>query len=138
MGAQNEMSLALEKLLLPSSGRPGLPAVAGAESTLNIAVVFTSMRSTLAALKEAGSLATRLSAQVTLIVPQVVPYPLPIESPPVLVDFSERRFRAIATNSAVRTMVRLYLCRDAVETLKAVLSPRSLVVLGGRRRWWPT
>ena len=32
----------------------------------------------------------------------------------------------------------IYLCRDRVETLTAVLSPHSLVVIGGRKRWWPT
>jgi hypothetical protein len=32
----------------------------------------------------------------------------------------------------------MYLCRDSSETLLAVLKPRSLVVIGGRRRWWPT
>ena len=41
-------------------------------------------------------------------------------------------------DSPVETIVRLYLCRDRFETLQAVLRPRSLVVIGGRRRWWPT
>jgi len=56
----------------------------------------------------------------------------------VLLDFSERRFRVIAAESPVETTVRLYLCRDRMETLAAVLEPHSLIVLGGRRRWWPT
>jgi hypothetical protein len=30
------------------------------------------------------------------------------------------------------------LCRDRLETLKSVLNPRSLVVMSGRKRWWPT
>jgi hypothetical protein len=30
------------------------------------------------------------------------------------------------------------LCRDRVETLRKVLKPHSLVVIGGRRSWWPT
>ena len=57
---------------------------------------------------------------------------------PVLLDFSERRFSVIADKSPVETTVRLYLCRDRLETLTKVLSPHSLVVLGGRKRWWPT
>ena len=83
-------------------------------------------------------MASSLSARVTLLVPQVVPYPLPLETPPVLVDFSERRFRLIACQSPVETRVRIFLCRDRFEILNSVLSPRSLVVVGGRRRWWPT
>jgi len=38
----------------------------------------------------------------------------------------------------VETSVHIYLCRDRFETLASVLSPRSIVVLGGRKRWWPT
>ena len=57
------------------------------------------------------------------MVPQVVPYPLPLESPPVLIDWNERRFRVIADESPVETTVRIYLCRDRLETLTAVLKP---------------
>jgi hypothetical protein len=132
------MSLALEKLLTPVTGRPERPQVEEAESKLNIAVVFTSIEATLAALKEAGTLADRLGARITLIVPQVVPYPLPLDSPPVLIDWNERRFSVIAKESSVETMVRIYLCRDRLDMLTAVLDPNSLVVVGGRKRFWPT
>jgi hypothetical protein len=138
MAEGKDMALALERFLAPATVRPERPAADEAEPRLNIAVVFTSVESTLTALKKAGALADRLSGRITLVVPQVVPYPLPLESPPVLLDFTERRFRAIASESPVETTVRLYLCRDALETLKAVLPPRSLVVLAGRKRWWPT
>ncbi len=125
-----------ELVLNRDSQRP-VPAE-DAGQRLNIAVVFTSVETTLAALKEAGSLASRLGARITLLVPQVVPYPLPLETPPVLIDFNEKRFRVIASESPVETSVRIYLCRDQFETLAHVLSPGSLVVLGGRKRWWPT
>lgn len=138
MGAQREMSLAYERRLAPAAGGPEQPAVEGAEPRLNIAVVFTSVPETLAALRRAGALASRLNARITLVVPQVVPYPCPLASPPVLLDFSERRFRVIAGASPVETTVQLYLCRDQWEALRLVLQPRSLVVVGGRKRWWPT
>ena len=70
--------------------------------------------------------------------PQIVPYPLPLTSPPVLVDFNERRLRVIASNCRMETRVSIYLCRDPLETLKSVLKPHSLVVVGSRKRWWPT
>ena len=117
---------------------PPPPAIDETESRLNIAVVFTSVEATLVALRKAGALANRLSGRITLVVPQVVPYPLPLTSPPVLLDWNERRFRVIASESPVETTVLIYLCRDRLETLLAVLSPRSLVVIGGRKRWWPT
>ena len=136
--AKNDMSLALKRVLAPAPGFPRPPAIVETESRLNVAVIFTSVQSTLAALKKAGALANRLSGRITLVVPQVVPYPLPLTSPPVLVDWNEKRFRVIAGQSPVETTVQIYLCRDRLETLTAVLSPRSLVVVGGPKRWWPT
>jgi hypothetical protein len=130
------MSIVLEKLLRPATVRPGTPASGGEESRLDVAVVFTSVECTLAALKHAGALAHRLGVRITLLVPQVVPYPLPLTSPPVLIDWNERRFRVIAEASPVETTVRLYFCRDRNETLLKLLGRRSLVVVGGPRKWW--
>jgi len=132
------MALAFEKLVTPGGSRPFLPEISKSPAGLNIDVIFTSIETTLAALRQAGTLAHKLGARITLVVPQVVPYPLPVTSPPVLLDWNERRFRVIAEGSPVETSVRLYLCRDRLETLKSVLRPHSLVVLGGRKRWWPT
>jgi hypothetical protein len=138
VGAQKEMSLAFEKILAPATGRPEQPSTTEADQKLNISVVFTSVESTLAALKEAGGLASSLGARITLLVPQVVPYPLALETPPVLIEFNERRFRLIASQSPVETTVRIYLCRDGLETLTKVLNSGSIVVIGGQKRWWPT
>src|SRR6202790_5922024 len=127
------MTLAIEKILVPATGPPAHPAVDETNRRLNVAVVFTSVESTLAALKEAGTLAHSLGARIKLVVPQVVPYPLPLDSPPVLVEFNENRFRVMASESPVETSVQIFLCRDRFETLAAVLKPRSIVVLGGRK-----
>lgn len=138
MEVNNEMSLAMERVLAtyPATPRPAEPT--DAATRLNISVVFTSVAATLQALKQAGALASRLAGRITLVVPQIVPYPLPLTSPPVLLDWNERHFHVVASESPVETKVMLYLCRDRVETLTRVLAPQSLVVLGGRRRWWPT
>lgn len=135
------MSLAIEKILAPATGHPAQAVGNAADQKLNISVVFTSLESTLSALKEAGKLASSLDARIKLVVPQVVPYPLPLETPPVLLEFSENRFRVMASESPVETSVQIYLCRDRLETLISVLKPGTLVVVGGRRRrwpWWPT
>ena len=132
------MSLALQKALAPATGFPDSPETGDPDSRLNVDVVFTSVEPTLAALKKAGALASRLNGRITLVVPQIVPYPLPLKTPTVLIEFNERRFRIIASESPVETTVRIYLCRDQLETLAAVLQPHSVVVVGGRRSWWPT
>jgi hypothetical protein len=132
------MSLAIEKIPAPATRQPSRPSVEEVGQRLNIAVVFTSVDSTLAALKEAGNLARRLGARITIVVPQVVPYALPLENPPVPVEFNENRFRVMASKSPVETSVHIYLCRDRFQTLTSVLKAGSIVVLGGRKRWWPT
>jgi hypothetical protein len=132
------MSLAIEKILMPATGHPAQPVREEADQQLKIVVVFTSVESTLAALKEAGNLANSLGARIELVVPQVVPHPLPLETPPVLVEFNENRFRVMASESPVETSVQIYLCRDRFETLTGALKPGSIVVLGGKKRWWPT
>ena len=136
MGKEKDMALAVDRRLTTEIGLPERPATEG--SLLDITVIFTTVDATIAALKRASILAESLGARITLVSPQIVPYPLPLASPPVLLDFQERRFREIAAESAVDIRVQLYLCRDGVETLKKVLKPNSIVVIGGRKRWWPT
>jgi hypothetical protein len=138
MGERKFVALAPHKLAstLTRVPEPGLEQ--SQEQRLDITVPFTSVESTVAALRRAGQLASRLNGRITLVVPQPVPYPLPLPSPPVLSDFNERRFRVIAQESRVETSVQVYLCRDRYETLESVLPPRSLVVLGIRDHWWPT
>jgi hypothetical protein len=132
------MSLAIDRVLTTVTRVPE-PVEAGTpEQQLDITVLFTSVAATLAALRRAGELASRLNGRIMLVVPQVVPFPLPLTSPPVLVEFNERRFRVIAEQSPVQTNVQVYLCRDQYVTLESVLAPRSLVVIGIRKRWWPT
>jgi len=119
-------------------GYPTAPSTIEQPQGLNITVVFTSVGATVAALKQACGLAESLGARITLVVLQVVPYPLPLTSPQVLLEFQEQRFRKIALQSPVETQVQLYLCRNGLETLRKVLASRSLIVIGGRRRFWPT
>src|SRR5664279_5686212 len=121
VGGPNNMSLAIAKILVPATGYPARPTAEEADQKLNIAVVFTSVESTLPALQEAGNLANSLGARIKLVVPQVVPYPLPLETPPVLVEFNENRFRVMASQSPVETSVQVYLCRDRFEALSSAL-----------------
>jgi hypothetical protein len=126
----------IDARLSAAVGRPTLPVEEERQSNLNISVIFTAVDSTLAALKCAARLADNLGARISLVVTQVVPYALPLDRPPVSREFNERRFRVIAGESRVKASVTVYLCRDQIATLKAVLKPRSLVVVGGRKHGW--
>ena len=130
------MALTFERQVKTGKGFPKRPEVAE-ESRLNIVVIFTSVDATIAALKTAGTLAQDLNARITLLVPVVVPYPLPLTRPPVPLDFQEKRFREIASECPAEIHVQLYMCRDPLQTLKTVLSPHSLVIVGGQKQLWP-
>jgi hypothetical protein len=105
---------------------------------LEVTVLYTTIKGTLEALKTAADLAEGLGARIRLLVPQVVPYPLPIDEPPVVTRRLARQFRTLALDSRIPTRIEIRLCRDRWEMLEHSLRPGSLVVLGGRHRWWPT
>src|SRR6266849_3346568 len=120
---------------------PGRAAETTPGNELEINVIFTDRRGTLGALKTAGALAHQLRAHINLLVPRVVPYAFPLASPPVSIQFTERRLLDLAHRGAqgpIVISVQLYLCRDPRLYLLEALEPRSLVVVGGRARWWPT
>ena len=136
MGETNHVALAPQTLLATLTRSPKPHSGAASEARLAITVLFTSVKPTVAALRRAGELASQLNGRITLLVPQVVPYPLPLASPQVPIEFNERRFHVIGEESRVETTVQIYLCRDRNVTVESVLAPRSLVVIGVRR-WWP-
>ncbi len=108
------------------------------ERELRVTVVFTGIEQTLGALRTAGAMAADLGARIVVLVPQVVPYPAPLDSPPVSRAFLVRQLLTVAKESRVQTSIWVCVCRDRRTALSAALPPRSLVVIGGRKRWWPT
>jgi hypothetical protein len=138
MGSEGKMALAYESNLATGTGHPADAEGVRRERQLEIAVVFTSIGLTAQVMKEAGLLANQIGARITLIVPQVVPWPLQLSTPPVLLDFHEARFRAIANRTGVPTDVRIYLCRDRIPTVEQAIQHGTIVMIGVRKRFWPT
>jgi hypothetical protein len=103
-----------------------------------VTVIFTSVESTLAALKKGATLASRLGSHVTLLVPEVVPYPQPLTTSLAQQDLSEKRFGELLKDSSVDATVQIFLCRDQLEAVNALPNPGSIVVVGGPKRWWAT
>jgi hypothetical protein len=108
---------------------------------LEVNVIFTDPQATAVALKTAGSLARDLGACIRVRAAIGVPYEFPLDKPQVSVGFIEELLSNLVHRLELDTfepIVHLYLCRNRSETLLQVLSPNSLVVIGGRKHWWPT
>ena len=108
---------------------------------LEVNVIFTDPQATAAALKTAGSLARDLGACIRVRAAIAVPYALPLDKPLVSAGFIEELLSDLVCRlelDAFEPSVHLYLCRDQLKTLLGVLVPNSLVVIGGRKYWWPT
>ena len=114
------------------------PVRAHSES-LPLAVVFTTVPGTLAALARAGRLAQDLDFSLTLLIPQVVPYQVPITCPPVAIEHTWQMALSLISGFAMGACdvsVHICLCRDRLECLSRLISPRSIVFVGGRNSWW--
>src|SRR5580704_4938956 len=98
-------------------------------SRITIFVLFTSVRRTLDALWSAGRLARDLDAHIEIIVPEIVPYPLPLDEPPVARSFWKHCYRTIVEETGIDISIHLYLCREPREALASVLAPGSIVVI---------
>ena len=110
----------------------------GAAPQLEVVVVFTDAVGTVAALRNAEGLAQQLDAHLRLLVPYEVPYALPLAKPPVPVEFLEGQIRNMAGKINLDVAAQVYLCRDKKRALDILMKPHSLVVIGGKKRWWPT
>jgi hypothetical protein len=108
---------------------------------LELNVIFTDVQSTAAALNFAQSFARDLGARISLRAAVAVPFQLPLDQPPVSVAFLQDVMRKLVSQLKRETFdptLHLYLCRDRLGALSQVLKPNSLVVIGGRKRWWPS
>ncbi|QOY86924.1 hypothetical protein [Paludibaculum fermentans] len=115
------------------TGRDG-----SAPHCFEIVVLFTTVRETLGALRTAGRLAQGVATSIRLLVPQVVPYPLPLDEPPVSSGHLIREFQVVLEDSQLETRIDVRRCRDHWQAVGAALKPRSVVVMGGSRGWWPS
>lgn len=117
------------------------PETGFASEPLEVNVIFTDQASTAAGLAFAQSLARGLGARVHLQFAMEVPFQLPLEKPGVSVSFLQEQMSQVLEGlekDGFEPQAHLYLCRDRVRALQQALKPNSLVVIGARKRWWPT
>ena len=107
-------------------------------SRCEVFVLFTTVPETLHALRTAADLASDPNARIEVLVPEIVPYPLPLDRPAVDRKFLENRYQKVLQQEGIRTGIRICLCREPRVALTSSLKSGSVIVIGLRRRWWPT
>ena len=133
-----DMSTTTEfKIPVSISIRDTEPPCVSPDSELSVFVVFTSMNWTLRALEKARGIAKPLGARVVAVAVQVVPYPLPLDRPPVPMEFVIRRFEEKTAEFPEGTKISACLCRDPLVALKRVLKRNCPVIMGVRKTMWP-
>jgi len=130
----------MEPVRLQYRSLPAEPCVPASGGKLDLKVIFTDLPKTTAALAAARIMARGLGAHITLMVARVVPYPLPLATPDVPLEFTERMLEHLAREeNDADTAIEILLCRDRNETLRRAVPPDSLVIVGARKcRWWTT
>jgi len=138
MGVPHQLRVRTKKSLpeAPVSATPLWRS--GSRGQLEVALLFTSPEVTINALERTAALLAGLNARINLVALQTVPYALELNNPPVSVPFNEQRLEDIASRSPIETAAHLYICRCPFDTLTSVLKPRSLLVVGTRKRRWIT
>ena len=101
-------------------------------------VVYTSTDETFAALRIAGGFARALCVPLILVHYRAVPYPLPVDSPTGVSPIQSEAFLERLRGERLDVQSRVCLCRDGRRAIGSALNMPSLVVVGGRRRWWRT
>jgi hypothetical protein len=103
-----------------------------------VSVVFTTVNDTIEAAKVAAGLATAMRVALRVVHFRTVPRQLPVNHPDGLSPIETQSFIARLRREGIAARVRVYLCRDERRTIGLAFRSHSIVVIGGRRSWWPT
>ena len=117
--------------LLSANRETGTAAVHG----LELVVVFTRLRETIAAVQLARRLARDLEATIRILVPRVVPYPNGLTDPTVDAKTLARNLLGLLPASDMEPTVTICLCRDPADAWRSI-PEASIVVAGAPRRRW--
>ncbi|HEX4347907.1 MAG TPA: hypothetical protein VHZ73_10060 [Vicinamibacterales bacterium] len=101
-------------------------------------VIFTTLDATLRAARAAAELADSMGHDVTVVHFRPVSYAVPLESPIASSPAESHAFTTRLQWERLAATVRVCVCRSERDAAAAIIPPHSLVVVGGRRAWWPT
>ncbi len=115
-------------------GRPDEPAL----RTDTVSVVFTTVDDTLDAARVGARLADAMGVPLRLVHFRTVPPRVEVGEPAGISPLETTEFVDRLRAQGITAGVRVYLCRGEAQTIPWAFKPHSIVVIGGRRSWWPT
>ena len=101
-----------------------------------IYVLATEFKGTRTALEAAIPLARGSRARLIVLIPQIVPYPLPIDAPAEPTPFAAERYRKLLHELHAEAEVRVCLCRHRDDVILQLLPSHATVVVGGPAGTW--
>jgi len=101
-------------------------------------VVFTSIDDTLAAARVGHRIATAMGVPLKVVHFRTVPYGLSVEHPAGVSPIETDQFIEQLRHEGIDARARVYLCRHERRAIPMAFKCRSIVVVGGRHRRWPT
>ena len=122
----------------PWSEKLGEPIGQPAMRTDAVSVVYTTVEDTLEAACIGAALARAMGVPLRVVHFRKVPRQVPVDQPDGLSPIETTAFAARLREEGITARIRVYLCRDEAMTIPFAFSPNSIIVVGGRRSWWPT
>ncbi|MBZ5516393.1 MAG: hypothetical protein LAN62_16400 [Acidobacteriia bacterium] len=103
-----------------------------------VSVLFTGFGETLAALRLVARLGEGLELRPRVLIVCALPVAVELASYLLPPGFLEHQIGALARESPLEFSVQICLCRCPSERLYQLLEHLPLIVIGGRKRLWPT
>lgn len=103
-----------------------------------ISVVYTTVDATLEAARVAAELAGAMHLPLRVVHFRTVPRQVLVDQPDGLSPIESEMFLKRLREEGITARMRVYLCRDEIRTIGCAFRSNSIVVIGGRRSWWPT
>ena len=114
----------------------GSLAEARPATTTTVYVIATGEEGTRAALERAHRIATRMNADVELLVPRIVRFGVPLSDVLGEGATAEAPYRALVWRSKIPARIHLCACREPRHVPRQLLLDHAHIVIGGRRRHW--
>jgi hypothetical protein len=108
-----------------------------ATGDLGVVVPYTTPELTRAALSQA-IVCSDLNVHISLVDVQVVPFPCPLDQPPIDNGYSHRRLQNLLKDTGLPAQAAVLYTRDWLEGFRKLLDPKSLVIVASKKRFWKT